>query len=311
MSNLIEAWRVQQYKEGVYHLAQQKGSRLQDKVRMETMVGKTAFFDQIGTVSAIKRTGRHTPTPRVDTPHYRRRITAADYEWADFIDNQDKLRIINDPTAHYTQAAVMAFGRSKDDIIIDALGGSAWSGEEGSTEVVLPTSRKIAAINNAGDALANINIETLRLAKYMFDKEDIDPDLEKYMAISSSQLRSLLAETAITSSDYANVKALVEGKVDTFMGFKFVSLERLQLNTDASVKFDVATGLYNAGGAASTGRKCYAWVKDGMILTTPQDITVRVDERADLSYSKQVYASMTLGATRMEEVKVLEIHCKE
>jgi hypothetical protein len=212
MSNLIEAWRVQQYKEGVYHLAQQQGSRLQDKVRMETQVGKAAFFDQMGTVSAIKRTGRHTPTPRMDTPHYRRRVTMADYEWSDAIDSQDKLRIINDPTSHYTTAAVWAFGRTKDDIIIDALGGSAWSGEEGSTEVVLPSTRKIAAV--ASNALSNLNIETLRHEKYMFDKEDIDPDLEKYFAITSSQLRAMLAETAITSADYANVKALVEGKVD-------------------------------------------------------------------------------------------------
>jgi hypothetical protein len=309
MSNQIETWRVQQYKEGVYHLAQQKGSRLQMAVRAETQKGKSAFFDQMGSVSAVKRTGRHTVTPRIDTPHYRRRVTMADYEWADAIDDQDKLRILNDPTSHYTQAAIWAFGRSKDDIIIDALGGSAWSGEEGSTEVVLPTTQKIAAVKSS--ALSNINTETLRLAKYTFDKADIDPDLEKYFAISSSQLRALLAETEITSADYANVKALVEGKVDTFMGFKFINLERLGVNADSSVKFDVATGLFSSGGTASTGRKCYAWVKDGMLLSTGEDIVARVDERADMSYMMQAYVRMTLGATRMEEVKVVEVHCKE
>ena len=149
------------------------------------------------------------------------------------------------------------------------------------------------------------------MAKYKFDAADIDPDLEKYFAISSAQLRSLLAQTEITSADYANVKALVEGKVDTFMGFKFINLERLGLNSDSSVKFDVATGLYSAAGTASTGRKCYAWVKDGMLLSNGEDIMTRVDERADMSYMMQVYARMSLGATRLEEVKVLEVHCKE
>ena len=42
-------------------------------------------------------------------------------------------------------------------------------------------------------------------------------------------------------------------------------------------------------------------------LATGMDVIGRIDERADKSYSTQVYAAMSIGATRMEEVSVIEI----
>ena len=37
----------------------------------------------------------------------------------------------------------------------------------------------------------------------------------------------------------------------------------------------------------------------------------KIDERSDKSYATQVYYCQTLGATRMEEAKVVEIACNE
>jgi hypothetical protein len=39
--------------------------------------------------------------------------------------------------------------------------------------------------------------------------------------------------------------------------------------------------------------------------------TARIDERADKSYATQIYYCQTLGATRMEETKVVEVLCSE
>ena len=55
-------------------LSQQMGSLLRDKVRVESVVGKNAFFDQVGSVTAIEKTSRHSDTPQIDTPHARRRV---------------------------------------------------------------------------------------------------------------------------------------------------------------------------------------------------------------------------------------------
>ena len=90
MSVQITTAFVEQYKSNVFHLAQQKGSRLRDAVRTETVTGKAHFFERIGATSAQKRTSRHGDTPRMDTPHSRRKVSLDDYDWADLIDQEDK-----------------------------------------------------------------------------------------------------------------------------------------------------------------------------------------------------------------------------
>ncbi len=91
MSTQITTAFVEQYKSNVFHLAQQKGSRLRGAVKTETVTGKAHFFERIGSTAAQLRTSRHSDTPRVDTPHSRRKVTMNDYDWADLIDNEDKV----------------------------------------------------------------------------------------------------------------------------------------------------------------------------------------------------------------------------
>ena len=133
MSSQITTAFVQQYSANVQLLSQQMGSLLRDKVRVESVVGKNAFFDQVGSVTAVQKTSRHSDTPQIDTPHARRRVSLSDYEFADLIDNQDKVRMLIDPTSTYAQAAAYAIGRAMDDVIISAALGTAFTGETGST----------------------------------------------------------------------------------------------------------------------------------------------------------------------------------
>ena len=133
MSTEITKAFVEQYSSNIQMLSQQKGSLLRDKVRLESVTGKNAFFDQIGSVTATVRSTRHSNTPQADTPHSRRRVSLADYEFADLIDQQDKVRLLIDPTSSYAQAAAMAMGRAMDDVIIAAATGTAFTGETGAT----------------------------------------------------------------------------------------------------------------------------------------------------------------------------------
>jgi hypothetical protein len=116
---------VEQYSSNIQMLSQQKGSLLRDKVRLESVVGKNAFFDQVGSVTATVRSSRHSDTPQADTPHSRRRVTLVDYEFADLIDDLDKVRMLADPTSSYAMAAAYAMGRAMDDNIIAAATGTA------------------------------------------------------------------------------------------------------------------------------------------------------------------------------------------
>lgn len=109
MSFQITEAFVQQYNSTVSLVSQQKQSRLEPAVRVETIRGTREAFDSIGTVEAQPRGGRHADTPQMDTPHMRRWVTSAPYNWADLVDKPDRLRMLYDPTSPYVQNAVMAF----------------------------------------------------------------------------------------------------------------------------------------------------------------------------------------------------------
>ncbi len=78
MSSQITTAFTQQYSNNVKLLAQEKGSQLRNTVTVESVVGKNAFFDQVGVATAVKRTTRHADTLQVDTPSSRRRVSLVD-----------------------------------------------------------------------------------------------------------------------------------------------------------------------------------------------------------------------------------------
>lgn len=309
MSSEITTAFVKQFRDTVFHLSQQKGSRLQPFVRNETQRGKSQFFDRIGSTAAVKRTSRHADTPQIDTPHSRRRVTLVDYEVADLIDDSDKIRMLIDPTSEYLQSFMWALGRSKDDEIIEKALGDAFGGEEGSTTVSWPNTQKIASV--ASSAGANLNVQALRRAKEKLDAADVDESIRRYAAIGSSQLQSLLSETEVSSADFNTVRALVMGEINTFLGFQFIRTERLNTQS-GTLAFNTTSGAVGSGGGDADGyRRCIFWAQDGLLLSTAQDMKGRISERDDKSYSTQVFASMGVGSTRMEEEKVVEVLANE
>lgn len=290
MSTQITTSFVEQYSSNVTMLAQQMGSKLRGAVDVETVRGKNAFFDQIGVTAAQARTTRHGATPQVDTPHSRRRVSLADYEWADLIDDLDKVRMLIDPTSAYAKAAAAAMGRSMDDVIITAMGGSADTGVAGGTAVALPSGQKTATANQTD----GLTVDKLLQAKFILDNNDVDPSIRRFLVCGPKQIQDLLDTTEIKSSDFNTVKALAQGDINSFMGFNFIMSTRL--NFDATNTDD---------------RLCFAFTEDAVKLAIGSDVKARIDERNDKSYATQVYYSMAIGATRMEEEKVVQIPCNE
>jgi len=289
MSQGITTAFVQQYSANVQMLSQQMGSRLRDAVRLETVVGKNAFIDQIGSVTAQLRSSRHADTPQIDTPHQRRRLSIASYEFADLIDDQDKVRMLIDPTSSYAMAAAAAMGRAMDDVIITAALGTANTGETGSGSATLDATNNMVGSSSSNDGLT---IAKLTEAKRKMDLNDVDPSIPRYIAVGPKQIEDLLGTTQVTSSDFNTIKALVQGDVDTFMGFQFIMTNRLSIDSN-----DI--------------RSCFAWAEDGITLGVGKDVQARIDERNDKGYATQVYYCMDIGAVRMEEAKVVKIFCDE
>ena len=286
MSVQITTAFVEQYKSNVFHLAQQKGSKLRDAGRTESIVGKSHFFERIGSTAAVKRTSRHADTPRVDTPHSRRKVTMDDYDWADLIDDSDKVRLLISPQSEYAKAGAYAMGRTMDDVIIAAATGNAFGGVSGGSTIALPAGQKIA------HGSTGLTIAKLISAKEKLDAANVDPDEARTIVCSAKQISDLLGTTQITSADFNSVKALVQGDIDTFMGFKFIRSERLGTDSNGN-------------------RQVLAFTNTSMGLALGKDIQTKISERADKNYSTQVYLCMTIGATRVEDEKVIEIACTE
>ena len=115
-------------------------------------------------------------------------------------------------------------------------------------------------------------------------------DEEKYIVANARQISSLLKDEKLSSHDYNVVKPLVEGQVSRYMGFTIIPCNRIgtDSNGDDKVLF---------------------WAKGGLLLGVGKDITTKIGERADKNYAMQVFGSMSIGATRMEEARVGYIEC--
>lgn len=108
MSSQITTAFVNQFSANVTMLSQQMGSLLRNAVDVETINGEKAFFDQVGQAAAVQKTTRNGDTPLMETPHARRQVTLKDFEYADLIDDQDKIRMLIDPTSTYAREVLAA-----------------------------------------------------------------------------------------------------------------------------------------------------------------------------------------------------------
>jgi hypothetical protein len=124
----------------------------------------------------------------------------------------------------------------------------------------------------------------------------VDESIPRYFSCPAKVLSDLLKIEKITSADYAVVKALVHGEINTYLGFNFIRSERLPVDRVTA----------DDGGDDGS---CFAWAQDGMLLSLGQNPIGRISERDDKNYSTQVFYSQALGSVRMEEKKVVEVIC--
>lgn len=300
MADFITTAFVQDYKNTVMMLAQQEGSRLRSLVTGDTYKGKAGkVVEQFGITKAQKRTSRHGDTPLMVVPQYARWVFPSDYEWAALVDDQDKLRMAIDPTSPIAKAGAMAMGRAMDDEIMLALYGDAKTGENGTDTTTFDTSLQIVGPNTGGTA-TNLNVAKLREVRRIFTSNDIDLDREQItMIITSKEQDALLGETQITSVDFNDRPVLVDGKVTRFLGINFKQMEFT--NTTA---FDNTASMLN-----STNRYCPAFLPSAMHLGVWEDTVAKMSERDDKGYSTQVYLKSTVGATRIDEKRIIRVEC--
>jgi len=279
---------AEQYTTNWELLLQEKAPIFLPAVTVESYTGaKSAqVIKQFGQVEMQEKTTRNADTTFSEIQHKQRWVFPTDFTLTLPIDKEDELKMLNSPKSAYVEAHRAAFARKVNDIIRDAALGSAKTGTNGGTTTAFDTSGQQIASGSAG-----LTITKLRTVKQTFSENEV-MDEPIHMAVSPKQITDLLESTEVTSSDFNSVRALVDGSVNSFMGITFHVSNRLSLD-------------------GASARRCFAWVPSGIVFGQWNGFNVRIDERADKEYLWQVFGSATIGATRTQEEKVVEVLCAE
>lgn len=278
-----------QYEAAFRLLVQQEASKFSDKVWVYPMSSNKAYVNFVGSLNVVKRTGRNAPTVFQDAAHTKRRIIAETWDVpAILIDEPDQIRMIADPASIYARAQRAAIRRKYDNLIMAAAIGNAYSADEDDTEtaVPLPATQKILETGTVG-----LTLQKITQALEIFHTNDVDPDVEKWMALSPKGLTDLLNEPELTIAEQNALRMVNEGKVERVRGFNMVLSNQLAI--------------------AGNIRSNVAWVQEGICLGVIYDIKARAEENMNYNYSTQVWASFDAQATRMQEKLVVEIQSYE
>lgn len=278
------------------HLLQQKPSRLMPHTVKHTVRGKEKVMNQLASRSMRRITARSQATSESQQDSAKRWLRHYPYEDVANFDEFDAtfLGDIVLPTSETVQSMAMAYNRTADSVIIDALGGTAYTGDNGTDATVLPSGQKVAVnyVPSGTPANSGLTLGKLIKAKSILGKaEALDDGEMPILVVSQQQLDDMLNNVnQVTSKDYNNIQTLVRGEIDTFMGFKWVRTELLTLT--------------------SSVRYCYAYVPSGVAFTS-EGRKVHMDILPTRSHSLQIRSVATFGATRNQEKKVVEIACSE
>lgn len=285
------------YSEVFEYLFQQTTSELRMCVRNEFQEGEMKLWDFVGPTSVVWDLPRNSDTPNIPTPYSRRKNVLHRANWGEYIDTWDKIKMLKDPTSDTIKMAVASLNRAIDERILQALYAVVYTGKDGDTAVNpydLGECRLMESTGvevTAGSNFTNVTSTGLTLAKIALAGKLMDeasvPQNDRYIVANTDQKWYLLGSTKVTNSDYNTVKALVNGQLDTYMGFTFKWLpsDRFEANS-----VNTTTPAWN----------CAAFQKSAVLLGMNKDITTTIDTIPQKTNSVLAQAEMFVGAVRLQ-----------
>lgn len=241
--------------------------------------GATVKFPKVGRGVATPRVGQTDVTP-LNVGFSNVTLNLEDWIAAEYSDIFSQQKVNFDERSELVQVLGNAIGRRQDQLVLSALANSGTS---------------LSVGNDIGGTDSNMNVAKLRQAKGLMDKNNVPPT-DRHVVIHSNGLQSLLSETAVTSSDFNTVKALVAGELDTFLGFQF------------HVLGDRAEGGLAIDG--SLDRTCFAFHKDA--IGYGEGIAPKTEINYIPEKTSFLVASMfSAGATTIDAEGIVSIVARE
>ncbi|GAF84223.1 unnamed protein product, partial [marine sediment metagenome] len=178
------------------------------------VVGEAYKFTRMGKGLANQKASQADVTP-MDIAHDRQTANLANWNAPEYTDIFDQAEVNFDERTELAQTIAKAIGRREDQIIIDTFAGITYAATNDSD----PDTGRVFDIS----ATRNFDLTSIRSAKGHLD--DIEADAgERYIVVRALAMQKLLEDTTVTSTDYNTVRALVNGELDTYLGFKFKTI---------------------------------------------------------------------------------------
>lgn len=285
----IDTQYVVDFKDSFALVSQQINSRFSPYVTV-----KTGYQGKL--VSPIELLAKSTPTERTlrlqATPE---RAISVDRRWLEprtfddavQVDSMDVLQRLSDPSNMITQGMVAGFNTQEDKVIIEAIFGTNKTGELGADSTVFDPAQVVAAGG------VGMTIAKLKAGVTILKKNDVNIDMETpTLFLSPDEEAALISEDTVASSDYVRGYANETGKLPKLYGCNIV-----------------VTNLLPEVGGAGTDRQCPLFVKSGVCLGKWADKKARITELDNKNYATQIWMEYVIGASRLEEAKVVSIEC--
>ena len=258
--------------------AYQGESVLRGTMRSRSNVqGNTVKFPKIGKGTATVRLPQTNVTP-LNINYSQVTATMTDYIAAEYSDVFHQSHINFDERRELVEVVSKSIARRMDQICIDALNAA---------------SSPNTVATSVGGSSSNMNVAKLRAAAKALNTKNVPAD-GRYLLMHANNLDALLSETETTSSDFAAVKALVRGEINTFMGFTILTI-----------------GDRDEGGVPKPStRSAFAWHKDSM------GYAESMAQKSEVNYIPEktsflVSSMFSAGAVAIDDEGIVKISCTE
>jgi hypothetical protein len=281
MSVNLTTAQVQSFDDIVKQAYQGMG-KLRVSVRVKTgVVGNTHRFTKIGKGTATPRVPQTDVTP-MNIGYSTATATLTDWAAPEYTDIFNQQKVNFDEQRQLAMVIAGAITRREDQLILDAI-------DAASTSLTVST--------DIGGTGSNLNTAKFRAAKKELDAGGVPPQ-DRYFVMHANNLYGLLGDSTATSVDYNAIKALVDGAIDTWLGFKTIMLE-----TRTEGGLPLATGV----------RTCYAYHGGGMGAIGH---AVGIDFKTEVNYIPEKTSFLanglySAGSVGIDAEGIVEISCTE
>jgi hypothetical protein len=216
------------------------------------VTGEAYKFTRMGKGIANQKATQADVTP-MDISHARQTATMGNWNAPEYTDIFDQAEVNFDEKSELAKTIAKAIGRREDQIVIDAMNAVTFA----ATNDENPDTGRVFDIS----ATRNFDLSSIRSAKGHLD--DIEAESgDRHIVVRALALQKLLEDTTVTSTDYNTVRALVNGELNTYLGFKFHVI-----------------GTRKEGGlpGVAADRTAFAWQKMSIGLAVGIDMQTRID----------------------------------